>query len=316
MTTGPLAVIDRVALIVSDLDRAEADYVGAFGCAAEQRDEVEPSVTRALRIAGTRGRRSRLRLGRERIELIEFAGSAGRPYPPDSTSTDLWFQHLAIVVTDMTQAYRQVMANPRFRPISRNGPTRLPDTSRGVTVFKFRDHDGHPLELLAFADGRAPAEWPGADAGGVFSGIDHTAIVVSDSVRSARFFKSVFGFGVGMRTENLGPEQADLDDVDDVHVSVTGLGAGLPAPRMELLRYHVGPRRPIPAGTASNDIAATHAVLRVASLDRVRAALARHGAPQADQDIVLLGSGQRAALVSGPDGHRFLVEERPPDPHG
>lgn len=123
-----------------------------------------------------------------------------------------------------------------------------------MTAFKFRDHDGHPLELLAFAEGRVPGEWRNADAG-PFLGIDHTAIAVSNTVGSTRFFKSVFGFGVGTRTENRGPEQADLDDVDDVHVGVTRLAPDLAAPRLELLHYHVGTRRPIPHDTAGNDIA-------------------------------------------------------------
>ena len=302
-------VIDRVTLIVSDIDRVEDDYVRTFGCSVERRDDVEPSLIRVLRIPHTRGRRSSLRLGRERIELLEFADSAGRPYPPDSTSTDLWFQHMAIVVNDMTHAHQRVMANRRFRPISRNGPTRLPDDSGGVTAFKFRDHEGHPLELLAFAEGRVPREWRDVDGAGSFLGIDHTAISVSDSASSTRFFRSVFGFGVGTRTENRGPEQADLDDVDDVHVSVTRLAPDLPAPRLELLHYHVGTRRPIPHDTASNDIAATHSVVHVASLDATGAALARYGTPLADDDIVILHEGTRAALVSGPEGHRFLVEE-------
>ncbi|MFJ9590709.1 VOC family protein [Streptomyces acidicola] len=63
-------VIDRVALIVSDLDRVEDDYVRTFGCSVEQRDAIDPSLTRVLRIPHTRGRRSLLRLGRERIELM------------------------------------------------------------------------------------------------------------------------------------------------------------------------------------------------------------------------------------------------------
>jgi catechol 2,3-dioxygenase-like lactoylglutathione lyase family enzyme len=307
--TRPGAVIDRVTLIVSDLDRAEDDYVTTFGCSVEQRDDIEPSLTRVLCIPHARGRRSLLRLGRERIELLEFADSAGRPYPLDSTSTDLWFQHMAIVVNDMTLAHQQVVANRRFRPISRNGPVRLPDNSGGVTAFKFRDHDGHPLELLAFAEGRVPGEWRNADGAAPFLGVDHTAIAVSNTVGSTRFFRSVFGFGVGTRTENRGPEQADLDDVEDVHVSVTRLAPDLPAPRLELLRYHAGPRRPIPTDTASNDIVATHSAVRVASLDATRAALARRGMPLADDGIVILHSGLRAALVSGPDGHRFLLEE-------
>ena len=50
MTAGPDVVIDRITLIVSDLDRAEEDYVRTFGCrldvstvfdaAAEGRDVV------------------------------------------------------------------------------------------------------------------------------------------------------------------------------------------------------------------------------------------------------------------------------------
>jgi catechol 2,3-dioxygenase-like lactoylglutathione lyase family enzyme len=310
MTTMPASVIDRITLIVSDLGRAEEDYIATFGCRVERRTDIDPSLTRVLCIRRARGSRSLLRLGRERIELLEFTDSAGRPYPPDSTSTDLWFQHMAIIVNDMTDAYQRVMANRRFRPISRHGPVRLPQSSGGVTAFKFRDHDGHPLELLAFPPGRAPEEWHTTDGTGSFLGVDHTAIGVSDTVRSARFFGSVFGFSAGTRTENRGPEQDDLDDVDDVQVSVTRLAPDRPAPRMELLHYHVGTRRPIPRDTASNDIVATHSVVRVASIDATAEALSRCGAPLTGHDLMILRGGMRAALVSGPDGHRFLVEER------
>ena len=280
------------------------------GAALNSRADIEPALTGVLCIRPTRGRRSPLRLGCERIELLEFTDLAGRPYPPDSTSTDLWFQHMAIIVNDMTDAHQRVMANRRFRPISRNGPVRLPDSSGGVTAFKFRDHDGHPLELLAFPEGRVPGEWRNVNGPGSFLGVDHTAIAVSDSASSAEFFGSVFGFSVGTRTENGGPEQAALDDVDEVQVSVTRLARDLPAPRMELLHYHAGTRRPIPPGTASNDIVATHCVVRVASLDATAAALARRGMPLADHDLMILQGGICAALVPGPDGHRFLVEER------
>lgn len=302
-------MIDRITLIVSDLDRAEDDYVATFGCSVEQRDDIEPSLTRVLCIPPARGRRSLLRLGRERIELLEFADSAGRPYPPDSTSTDLWFQHMAIIVSDMTHAHQRAMANRRFRPISRDGPVRLPDSSGGVTAFKFRDHDGHPLELLAFPEERVPRAWRNANGADCFLGVDHTAIAVSHSASSTRFFTSVFGFSVGTRTENRGPEQDALDDVEDVCVSVTRLAPDLPAPRLELLRYHAGARRPIPTDTASNDIVATHSAVRVASLDATRAALARRGTPLAGHDLMILREGRCAALVSGPDGHRFLLEE-------
>jgi catechol 2,3-dioxygenase-like lactoylglutathione lyase family enzyme len=307
----PEAVIDRITLVVADIDRAESDYVAAFGCVVEQRGDIEPALTGVLCVKPSHGRRSLLRLGGERIELLEFTDSAGRPYPPDSTSTDLWFQHVAIVVNDMPQAYGAVMANPRFRPISRGGPVRLPDSSGGVTAFKFRDHDSHPLELLAFPDGRGPRAWRDADRHGPFLGIDHTAIAISDPDRMEAFFASVFGFSAGTRTENGGPEQADLDDVEDVRVSVRRIAPDLPAPRLELLHYHTGPRRPIPRGTASNDIVATHSAIRVGSLEATAVALARRGTPIADYMLMTLKGGMRAALVTGPDRHRFLVEEAP-----
>ena len=307
MTASPDAVIQRITLVVSELDHAVDDYTRTLGCTLEERGDVERSLTRVLCLREAHGRRAVLRLGRERIELLEFTDSAGRPYPPDSTSTDLWFQHMAIVVSDMTYAYRQVKADERFRPISRNGPVRLPKSGGGVTAFKFRDHDGHPMELLAFPPGDVPREWR-SGGGNCFLGVDHTAIAVSDTARNVAFFNSVFGFAAGIRTENRGPEQAALDDVDDVHVTVTRLAAGLPAPRMELLQYRVGNRRPIPPHTASNDIAATHSVVRVSSLGAVAEALADRGTPLAAENLMTLDDGSRAALVSGPDGHRFLME--------
>jgi catechol 2,3-dioxygenase-like lactoylglutathione lyase family enzyme len=295
------AVIDRVALVVSDLDRAEDDYVTTFGARVELRDDIEPSVMSVLGIPHARGRRLLLRLGRQQIELLEFTDVMGRPYPPDSTSTDIWFQHIAIIVDDMADAYRRVMANRRFRPISRDGPVKLPHDSGGVTAFKFRDHDGHPLELLAFAAGDVPEEWRAVPGTVCFLGVDHTALAVSDTARSINFFRTVLGFSAGTRTENRGPEQDALDDVDGVQVSVTRIAPDRPAPRLELLHYHVGTRRPIPADTASNDITATHCVVRVASLDAIAAALGH--------EVMILRGGVRAVLISGPDGHRFLLQE-------
>jgi hypothetical protein len=119
----------------------------------------------------------------------------------------------------------------------------------------------------------------------------------------------VFGLSVGAVTQNYGSEQADLDDLDDAHVRVTRGAPDLPAPRLELLEYHVGTRRAIPSDSASNDIAATHSVVKVASLEATTAALAGCGLPVADDDIMVLREGTRAALVRGPWGHRFLVEE-------
>lgn len=50
-----------------------------------------------------------------------------------------------------------------------------------------------------------------------------------------------------------------------------------------------------------------------ASLDASAAALARRGTPLTSDDVMILHGGVRAAaLVPGPDGHCFLVEEAKP----
>ena len=55
---------------------------------------------------------------------------------------------------------------------------------------------------------------------------------------------------------------------------------------------------------------ATHCAIRVPSLDPIAAALARGGQPLPDSALMILRGGTRAALIAGPDGHRFLAEEQ------
>ena len=62
--------------------------------------------------------------------------------------------------------------------------------------------------------------------------------------------------------------------------------------------------------TASNDIVATHCAIQVPSLAPIAAALAESGQPLTGSALMILREGTRAALITGPDGHRFLVEER------
>ena len=80
----------------------------------------------------------------------------GPPYPAGSRSPDLWFQHFAIVVSDMDAAYARLRA-AGVPPISFGGPETLPEQNGGVRAFKFREPDGHPLELLWFPPGQGRA---------------------------------------------------------------------------------------------------------------------------------------------------------------
>ena len=110
--------IVRISRMVSDLDRAEAFYRDA-GVSCRRARTRRPGDAGGAR----RGRGAEevvMRLGAQDIALVRFTGP-GRPYPPDSRSNDLWFQHLAIVVTDMDAAYAQLSrigldADQRGRP--------------------------------------------------------------------------------------------------------------------------------------------------------------------------------------------------------
>ncbi|HET9651208.1 MAG TPA: VOC family protein [Usitatibacter sp.] len=239
-----MAPLRRIALTVADAARAERFYREGLGF---ERVPAAPLV---------------MRLGHQEIALETF-DPPGAPYPTGSTSCDLWFQHFAIVVADMAEAHARVMAQPGCTAISRHGPRRLPPGTGNVTAFKFRDPDGHPLELLAFPRENTPASWRD-DGGKTFLGIDHSAISVSDVERSIAFYGERLGLEVAGRSLNRGPEQADLDDLADPVVDVVALAMpGATKPHLELLGYRAPRGRPIAAVASAHDIAMTRLVCEV-----------------------------------------------------
>ena len=95
-------------------------------------------------------RTARLRLGSEHIELTEYLAPAGRKIPEDSRSNDSWFQHIAIIVSDMDRAYQRLRQH-KVRHAS-PGPQRLPDwnaNAGGIKAFYFKDPDGHVWEIAS-----------------------------------------------------------------------------------------------------------------------------------------------------------------------
>ena len=113
-----------------------------------------------------------VQLGNQVIPLAETQ-PPGCSYPDDVPGWDPLFQHFAIVVSDMTAAYANLQALHNWTPISTDGPQILPPSSGGVTAFKFRDPEGHPLEMLAFRPGATPAHWA-FRSGNLCLGIDHS----------------------------------------------------------------------------------------------------------------------------------------------
>ena len=167
--------IVRISRLVSDLDRAQAFYRDALGFRSVARGRADGATLAVLRGGGAAAEEVVMRLGAQEIALVRLAAPC-RPYPPDSRSNDLWFQHLAIVVSDMDAAYAQLSLQSGWRPISEGGPQLLPPSNGAVRAFKFRDPDGHPLELLWFPSGRGRAVWHQGESPAPFLGIDHSAL--------------------------------------------------------------------------------------------------------------------------------------------
>lgn len=297
MTAHPSRLL-RVSLTVSDLPRAIAFYTEALGFTHFAGPSAAPAaLLAALELPGRSADLARLHLGREEIELVQFA-RPGRPYPPDSTAADLWFQHVAIVASDMPAAYARVLSNGSASAITRGAPQSLPASSGGVTAWKFRDFDGHPLELIAFPPG-GPEVWREGRRDALTLGIDHSAISVADAAASVAFYGSRLGFAPRRRQENRGREQDRLDGLVAARAEVVTLASSrCPTPHLELLAYSTPIGRPIPRGMRSDDIAATRLVCTpprapspAGSGEHPRAA-----ASQADR-----------ALIRDPDGHLILL---------
>ena len=238
-----------------------------------------------------------LALGECRLDLVE---ARGRPYPDVVPGWSPVFQHCAIVTADFNAAMARLRRRTDWRAVSTGGPEVLPQRSGGVTAFKFRDPEGHPLELLSFPNGTGPKIWQRGGGGDPCLGIDHSAISVADTRRSVAFYAAL-GLTVEARALNIGPEQERLDDVSGATVEVTALT--LPAgttPHVELLCYKgdFPHNEQIPD---VDDVAATRLVFAVTSMTALQVFSTTHA------DSIM------APGVEWPGGSSWLL--RDPDEH-
>ena len=256
-------------LVVSNLDAATLFY-GALGFTVDARRPISPDEMGLLGLGGT-GWRQSLTLGPSRLDLDQFE-TPGRSYPQDADAASLCFQHLALVTSDAAASWQNARMAGAV-PISRSGPVTLPASSGSVTAVKFRDPDGHPLELLHFPG--SVKNWSGEG----LLGIDHSAISVAN-VAASRAFYEARGLSVGPASLNQGPTQVALDGIDGVEVQVLPLRPEDGPAHLELLGYQQ-PRGQSFGRLEANDIAATRIVWRA----------------------------DRATLLRDPDGHLQQLEE-------
>ncbi len=269
--------LQRISLTVRDLAAMQDFYCQALGFAAAGSPQTaDPAIAKLL--GAERIALVELRRGRQCLELAAF-NPPGDDYPCERGSNDLIFQHIALVCENVIDTYTILSRHPHTA-ISRNGPQTLPG---GIIAYKFRDPEGHPLELIQFPQ-------PDPKSAG---GIDHSAISVSDIEKSIAFYTHELGFSVASRQVNAGPEQDAMDDLDSTRVDVIGLSPQQATPHVELLGYRV-PRGRTGIAQRSSDIAATRLVLSIDTLSQ-------HVA------TVRLADGSHAALIHDPDGHALLL---------
>ncbi len=286
-----------------DAAAVAAFYMRAFGFARWRGPRADTALAELIGIAGGAAEVTLLRLGDETIALAQTT-PCGRPYPADVPGWDLLFQHFAIVVSDMAAAYAALRAVSGWTAISTGGPQLLPPSSGGVTAYKFRDPEGHPLELLAYPADAVPAHWANRKSG-LCLGIDHSAISVAETERSVAFYG---GLGLTRVTTSLnkGIEQEKLDGIRSPVVEVTAMAPeGRSTPHVELLCYRGRFPRRQPSANAS-DIASTQLVFASADpLDsslpitppdrRLASAISQHGSIR---------------MLRDPDGHLICLENR------
>lgn len=285
----------RIERNTGDLDRAVAFYCDALGFCKS--DGAAPAWMLLPGSGDTAPRCAVLSLGAQTIVLTEFPDAA--PYPAQSSSCDLWFQHCAIVVDDMQAAHDEVMRRGGTA-ITQHGPQTLPPSTGAVTCFKFRDPDGHPLELIAFPPGAGDPCWQSVPSAGPTLGMDHSAISVRDVERSLRFYE-LLGLHAAARGVNRGSAQDRLDDLADVEVDVVAMQAAVRTPHLELLCYREPQGRAI-SSVALTAIAADRLVWKVEGLDALLDALRDAGFANAIISSGLV-EGALVAMLRDPDGH-------------
>jgi catechol 2,3-dioxygenase-like lactoylglutathione lyase family enzyme len=304
--------VDSVAITVSDMERALPFYTEVLPFEIVSDVEITgEDYARLFGVFGMRARIVRLRLGQEHVELVDFLAPEGRPIPDDSRSNDHWFQHIAIIVSDMDKAY----AHLRRHGVSHasTGPQVLPAWNRqagGIAAYYFRDPDGNHLEILDFPPGKGDERWQSTNV--LFLGIDHTAIVVDDTDESLRFWRGALGFTVAGEAENYGLEQERLNNIFGARLRITGLMAregGIGVEFLEYLAPSTG--RHTPVDTRTNNLWHWHVNVVTDDPESAASAIRKAGfdwvSPGTIKSLDNSLGYDSAALVRDGDGHGVLL---------
>ncbi len=311
---SPKVAVESIGMTVSDMDRS-VEFYSALTFQKVKDVEVSGEQYEHLEgVFGARMRIVRMQLGKEFLDLTQYLAPLGRPIPTDSRSNDLWFQHIAIVVRDMDQAFEKLRAL-KVQFVS-TGPQTLPPSIKaaaGIKAFYFRDPDQHNLEIIYFPPGKGDPRWQ-EKTDKLFLGIDHTAIGISNTDASLKFYRDLLGLRKAGESENFGTEQEHLNQVFGAHLRITGLRAPS-GPGIEFLEY-LTPRdgRPRPADVHANDVVHWQTTIATDDVDLMAKKLRDAHVHFVSSGVVVMPKDKagfaKGALVSDPEGHNVLLIQK------
>jgi catechol 2,3-dioxygenase-like lactoylglutathione lyase family enzyme len=317
---GEVQRVKMIGFTVADVDR-EANFfvkvlqfekVSDFRVVGSEYDKMEGVFNANMRIV-------HLKLGEQIVELTQYVSPpTGRPIPVPSYSNDAWFEHMAIVVDDMDAAYKILQEN-NVQQISANTIT-IPESNpgaAGIKAIKFRDPEGHDLELIYFPSSKGDPSWQ-KPTSKLFLGLDHTAMTVDSTDKGVTFYRDVLGLDVGGVTFNSGMTQAVLDDLFNDTCLVTEMMPVSAPPHIEFLDYKTPPGgRSMPVDTKANDLWHWQTTLVTKDIQAVTDRLRKAGAQFITPDVVAIPHEaqaqlgfKKAVMVRDPNGHAIrLIEE-------
>lgn len=305
--------VEVIGMTVKDMDRSIKFYTDVLGF--KKIGDTERSGEKNEKLTGLFGVNTRvvqLQLGDEILELTDYLTSGGRSIPEDARSNDLFFQHIAIVVSDMGKAYQRLKKNS-VEYVS-TAPQTLPKSipaAEGIKAFYFRDPDNHTLELIYFPKGKGQEKWQHHN-GKVFLGIDHTAIGVSNTEISHAFYRNLLGIERKGDSWNKGIEQEHLNNVEGASLHITGYratqGAGI-----EFLQYiNPGPGKSYPKDSRPDDIWHWQITLIVNDAETLHKTFKAMNTVFVSKELVHQqrnGVHTKSFIVRDPDGHALVIKE-------
>jgi len=309
--------VEAVGITVKDMNRSLKFYTEVLGFKKVSDHEYKGDEFEKLEgVFGLNIRVARLQLGDEFIELTDYLTTGGRSIPEDAKSNDLFFQHIAIVVSDMNKAYHHLKDHnvEHVSTVPQILPKSIP-AAEGIQAFYFHDPDNHNLELIYFPNGKGQDKWHSArlvNRGKIFLGIDHTAIGVSSTENSHRFYSDLLGIQRKGDSWNKGMEQEHLNNVEGASLHITGYRAAQ-GPGIEFLQYiKPGPGKLYPTDSRADDIWHWQTTLIVNDAENLYQRFKTTNANFISKELVIQkhdNISTKSFIVRDPDGHAMLIKQ-------